>query len=105
MSIKRSPSLSVTRQCQLLDISRSGLYYHPVGVSDEDLALMKLIDSQYVVTPFYGARKMAVWLKSERHSVNRKHVRRLMQIMGLQAIYGVPGPACRHPVTRSTRIC
>jgi len=74
----------------LLDISRSGLYYHPAGVSDADLTLMKLIDKQYMATPFYGARKMAVWLKSERHSVNRKHVRRLMQLMGLRAIYRRP---------------
>jgi len=51
---------------------------------------MKLIDQQYMDTPFYGARKIAAWLKSERHSVNRKHVRRLMQIMGLRAIYRRP---------------
>jgi len=87
---RRRPSLSVVRQCKLLDISRSGLYYQPVGVSDEDLNLMKLIDRQYMATPFYGARKIAAWLKSERHSVNRKHVRRLMQLMGLRAIYRRP---------------
>jgi len=80
----------VVRQCQLLDISRSGLYYQPAGASDEDLTLMKLIDKQYMATPFYGARKIAVWLKSERHRINRKHVRRLMQIMGLRAIYRRP---------------
>jgi putative transposase len=80
----------VERQCQLLDISRSGLYYQPVGVSGKDLNLMKLIDKQYMATPFYGARKISAWLKSERHSVNRKHVRRLMQIMGLRAIYRRP---------------
>lgn len=51
---------------------------------------MKLIDKQYMATPFYGARKMAVWLKSECHRVNRKHVRRLMQLMGLRAIYRRP---------------
>ena len=70
---RRRPSLSVASQCKLLDISRSGLYYEPAGVSDEDLNLMKLIDRQYMVTPFYGTRKMAAWLKSERYSVNRKH--------------------------------
>jgi putative transposase len=74
----------------LLGISRSGLYYRPAGVSDEDLNLMKMIDRQYMATPFYGARKIAAWLKSERHSVNRKHVRRLMQLMGLRAIYRRP---------------
>ena len=89
---RRRPSLSVARQCKLLDISRSGLYYQPARVSESDLELMKLIDCQYMVTPFYGTRKMAIWLKSKRYSVNRKHVRRLMQLMGLKAIY-------RHPRT------
>ncbi len=84
---RRRPSLSVFRQCQLLDISRSGLYYQPVGVSDEDLSLMKLIDQQYMATPFYGARKIAAWLKHKGQMVNRKRVRRLMQLMGLKAIY------------------
>jgi len=74
----------------LLDISRSGLYYQPVGISEEDLTLMKLIDRQYLVTPFYGARKIAAWLKGQGHRVNRKRVRRLMQIMGLKAIYRRP---------------
>ena len=58
------PSLSIVRQCSLLDISRSGMYYHPKGISDEELELMKLIDRQYLLTPFYGARKIAVWLQS-----------------------------------------
>jgi len=74
----------------LLEISRSGLYYQPKGVSEEDLALMKLIDRQYLATPFYGARKMAAWLKSQRHKVNRKRVQRLMRLMGLTAIYRRP---------------
>jgi putative transposase len=74
----------------LLGISRSGLYYQPIGISEEDLILMKLIDRQYLVTPFYGARKIAAWLKGQNYSVNRKRVRRLMQIMGLKAIYRRP---------------
>jgi putative transposase len=74
----------------LLDISRSGLYYQPKGISEEDLTLMKLIDRQYLVTPFYGARKIAIWLKSQGHQVNRKRVRRLMRLMGLKAIYRRP---------------
>ncbi len=89
---RRHPSLSIVRQCRLLDISRSGLYYQPIGISEEDLTLMKLIDRQYLVTPFYGSRKIAAWLKSRNYSVNRKRVRRLMRIMGLKAIY-------RHPKT------
>jgi putative transposase len=87
---RRHPSLSVVLQCRLLDISRSGLYYQPVGISEEDLTLMKLIDRQYLVTPFYGVRKIAAWLKSQGRRVNRKRVRRLMRTMGLKAIYRCP---------------
>ena len=87
---RQNPSLSVKRQCQLLDISRSGLYYQPKGIPEEELELMKLIDRQYLVTPFYGTRKIAVWLKSQDHVVNRKRVRRLMRLMGLKAIYRRP---------------
>jgi len=87
---RRHPSLSIVRQCRLLDISRSGLYYQPKGISEEDLILMKLIDRQYLTTPFYGARKIAVWLKSQGQWVNRKRVRRLMRMMGLKAIYRRP---------------
>ena len=95
------PSLSVVCQCKLLDISRSGLYYKPIGVSEEDLTLMKLIDRQYLVTPFYGARRMAVWLRNRGYRVNRKRVRRLMRTMGLKAIYRRPRtstPAPGHKV-------
>jgi len=80
----------MVRQCNLLDISRSGLYYQPKGISEEDLTLMKLIDRQYLATPFYGARKIAAWLKSQNYGVNRKRVQRLMRIMGLKAIYRRP---------------
>jgi len=66
------------------------LYYQPKGTSEEDLALMKLIDRQYLVTPFYGTRKVAAWLKGQNYSVNRKRVRRLMRLMGLRAIYRRP---------------
>src|SRR4030042_7100442 len=84
------PSLSVVRQCTLLGISRSGLYYQPVGVSEEDLTLMKLIDRQYLATPFYGTRRRAAWVESQGHRVNRKRVRRLMCVMGIKAIYRGP---------------
>jgi putative transposase len=66
------------------------LYYKPKGISGEDLTLMKLIDRQYLATPFYGARKIAAWLKSQNKLINRKHVRRLMRIMGIKAIYRRP---------------
>jgi putative transposase len=74
----------------LLKISRSGLYYQPVGVSEADQYLMRLIDRQYLATPFYGSRKIAVWLKSQKQTVNRKRVRRLLQVMGLKAVYRRP---------------
>jgi putative transposase len=66
------------------------LYYQPRGISEEDITLMKLIDREYMATPFYGARKIAAWLKSQNKLVNRKHIRRLMRIMGIQAIYRRP---------------
>jgi len=86
----RHPSLSIVRQCRLLDISRSGVYYQPKGISEDDLVHMKLIDRQYLATPFYGARKIAACLKGHGHLVNRKRVRRLMCLMGLKAIYRRP---------------
>jgi len=98
---RRHSSLSMVRQCTLLDISRSGLYYQPKGISEEDLTLMKLIDRQYLATPFYGTRKIAAWLTSQGHRVNRKRVRRLMQVMGLKAIYRRPRtskPAPEHKI-------
>ena len=82
---RRHPSLSVVHQCRLLDISRSGLYYQPIGIPQEDLVIMKLIDRLHLASPFYGARKIAVLL-----NMNRKRIRRLMQIMGLKAIYRRP---------------
>jgi putative transposase len=84
------PDLSMVKQCALLDISRSSLYYRPKGPSQEDLALMKLMDHQYLATPFYGSRRMTAWLQRQGHQVGRKRIRRLMRTMGLQAIYRRP---------------
>jgi len=98
---RQHPSLSIVCQCRMLDISRSGLYYQPKGISEENLSLMKLIDRGYLATPFYGSRKIAAWLKSQSHGVNRKRVRRLMQIMSLKAIYRRPRtsqPALGHKI-------
>ena len=69
------PELSLVRQCSLLGISRSSLYYQPVPVSAEDLELMALMDRQYLKTPFYGSRKMTAWLRAQGYQVNRKRVR------------------------------
>ena len=87
---RQHPSLSVVSQCRLLGVSRSTLYYQPTGIPQEDLELMKLIDKQYLERPFYGSRRMAVWLRKGGYWVNRKRVRRLMQVMGLKAIYRRP---------------
>ncbi len=77
----------MTRQCELLSVSKGGLYYAPVKMDPYNLMLMDLIDRQYLKTPFYGSRKMVIYLGSERHFVNRKRVQRLMRLMDIQAIY------------------
>jgi putative transposase len=81
------PTLPVTRQCRILNVSRATVYRHPAAVSDADLELMALIDRQYLIRPFYGSRRMAAWLNTQGHAVNRK---RLMRLMGLVAIYQRP---------------
>jgi putative transposase len=85
-----NPKISVRRQCELLGIHRSGLYYEPVEESEENLQLMRLLDEQYTRTPFYGSRKMTEWLTSQGHEVNRKRVSRLMGQLGIQAVYPKP---------------
>ena len=82
--------LSVRRQCELLGLSRSGLHYQPAAETADNLRLMRLIDEPYTARPFYGSRKMAVWLQGRGEGVNRKRVRRLMRLMGLEAIYPKP---------------
>ena len=66
------------RQCELLGVSRSGLYYQPLGESTENLQLMRLIDEEYTRRPFYGSRKLMRWLQEQGHPVGRHRVRRLM---------------------------
>ena len=84
---KEHPNLSIARQCELIEISRGGLYYSPVPESEENLLLMRLIDQQYYKTPFYGVRKVTAWLQSLGYNVNRKRVRRLMGIVGWRTIF------------------
>jgi putative transposase len=84
------PELSVRRQCELLGVNRSGLYYEPLGESEENLRFMRLIDEQYTRAPFYGSRKMTEWLVTEGYPVNRKRIRRLMEVMGIEAVYPKP---------------
>ena len=73
--------ISVLRQCRLLGISRSGLYYEPSLPSEEDMIIMRLLDEQYTRTPFYGVRKMTEWLRSLGFAVNPKRVRRFLRLM------------------------
>ncbi|HEY0425832.1 MAG TPA: IS3 family transposase [Rhodopila sp.] len=86
------PTLPVTHQCRILNVSRATVYRRPAAVSDADLELMALIDRQYLARPFYGSRRMAAWLNTQGHAVNRKRVQRLMRLMGLVAI-------CQRPNT------
>jgi putative transposase len=88
--IERPSPVSLRRQCVLLGLSRAALYYRPVEVSAYQLELMALIDRQYLRAPFYGARRLAAWLGTQGHPVNRKRIKRLMQLMGLAAIYQRP---------------
>jgi len=84
------PELSVRRQCELLGLNRSTFYYEPTGATPEDLRMMRLIDELYTACPFYGSRKITEALTRCGEEVNRKRVRRLMRIMGLEAIYPKP---------------
>ena len=82
--------ISVARQCDLLSLARSSYYYCATGESEENLLLMRLLDEKYTRTPFYGVLRMTVWLGKEGHGVNPNRVRRLMRLMGLEAIYPKP---------------
>ena len=89
--------ISIRRQCELLGVPRSSYYYCPHEASVDDLRLMRLIDEQYLRTPFFGSRQMAQWLR--RHwgeIVNRKRIRRLMRLMGIEAIYRKPRTTIRN---------
>ena len=91
------PKLSVVRQCDLVSISRSGFYYQPTGETPPNLTLMRLIDVQFLETPWYGSRQMARHLRREGYTVGRKRVRRLMAKMGLEPIYQRPRTTVPHP--------
>ena len=82
--------LSVRRQCELLGLSRSSLYYEPAAEPAENLRLMRLIDQEYTAHPFLGSRRLTKWLLEQGEEVNRKRVQRLMRVMGLEAIYPKP---------------
>lgn len=87
--------LSVVKQCDLLDVNRSGLYYEPVKESEENLSLMRMMDEQYFKTPFYGVERLLVLFVAMGYKINRKRLRRLMKLMGWRTLY---------PTPRTTRI-
>jgi len=94
------PGLSLSRQCRLVSISRSSFYYAPKGESAEALALMRRIDELFLKYPFYGSRQMVRQLRREGISAGRHRVRRLMGLMGLEAIYQAPRTSTPHPQHR-----
>ena len=94
---RNDPALSLSRQCSILSISRSSLYYRPKGESAESLALMRRIDELYLKYPFYGSRQMARQLGREGHPVGRHRVRRPIGRWACKRSISRPGPARRIP--------
>ena len=94
---REHPFLSLVRQCALLGVSRSSVYYRPRAASEQDLSLMGEIDRQYLETPFYGSRRMKACLERRGKPASRKRVQRLMRAMGLRAIYRRPSTSRRSP--------
>lgn len=93
--------ISLRRQCQLLGVHRSGVYWQAPTESDENLELMRRLDEQYTRYPFYGVRRMTAWLEGQGYHVNEKRVRRLLRKMGLLAIY--PQPSSSQPAVGARR--
>jgi len=88
--INKDNDLPITRQCELLSLHRSTVYYRPQDVSERDLKLMRRIDEMHLKRPFYGSRRIRDWLQDEGHDINRKRVQRLMRQMGIRALYPQP---------------
>ena len=91
------PELSISQQCKLVGLSRSGFYYTPVGIDADTLAMMKEIDRVFTKYPFFGSRQIAAYRRREGAVVGRHCVRRLMTTMGQEAIYKRPRTSQRHP--------
>lgn len=92
--------LSIARQCRFLGLPRSTFYYAPRGESSFNLELMRWIDGYFLECPFYGSRQMTRQLQRDGYKVSRKRVRRLMRLMGLNAIYRKPRTSDPHPAHR-----
>jgi putative transposase len=93
--------LSVRNQCRLLGVNRSTVYYRQQEVEQSDLEVMRLLDEQYTLTPQYGVERMTAWLKRKGLVIGHNRVRRLMRLMGLEAIY--PKPRLSRPGGRENR--
>lgn len=91
------PELSIQKQCQLLHLNRSSYYYQAQEISQEDKELLRLIDQQYLETPFYGSRKITALLQQKGYTISRKKVQRLMRQLGLEVIYPKPKLSRKHP--------
>ena len=99
-SVRREWERAITRQCRLVSIARSSFYYEGTGESPLNLQLLRRIDEQFLETPFYGSRQMTRWLLRQGTRVSRKRVRRLMRLLGLQAIFQRPRTSEPHPEHR-----
>jgi len=95
--IEPHSQLSVVRQCELVAVSRSSVYYRARPCPHEDLELMRCMDAQYLRTPFFGSRSMTTYLRRLGHCSNRKRVRRLLRVMGLRSIAPSPNTSQPHP--------
>ena len=88
---------SIRRQCDLLSVYRSGLYYDPVPVAPEDLKLMRRIDELHMAQPQFGSRSITTNFRRKGIEVNRKHIQRLMRQMGIEGIAPEPSTSRPHP--------
>ena len=98
--INKMANISLLLQCKILKISRSSLYYTPVGFNAETLELMRQIDKSFTQHPFFGSRQIAAYLPRKGYHAGRHRVRRLMKVMGLEAIYKRPNTSKKHPENR-----
>lgn len=95
--IDKKDSLPVTRQCEILELSRSGVYYNPVPLRARELEIMRQIDEIHLLYPFYGSRNIRNELWAKGYNIGRDHVRRLMRRMGIEALYVKPRLSISHP--------
>ena len=100
MIVPNHGKLPVSRQCELIGLSRSTLYYKPTNDNDDDLELKALIDRQFMETPYFGSRKITEMLRRQGYTINRKRVQRLMREMGLQVIWQRPNTSKPNPEHR-----